>query len=202
MKEMKEIEIQKDFSSLASPLSLLNEYSPFGELLRCEGAYAKSNPFRFSTKFTDDESGLVYYGHRFYSAALGRFINRDPKEEAGGINLYGFCRNNPINSWDYLGLLPVFTFGGQSWTNDTDMNALFNSWSSSGQSTPWISINIGSSSGYGLNWNPFGNYSNVVVVAKPINISTGTTNSPQDYIPWSNNIKPPLRCFQWNKLVY
>ena len=79
------------------------EYSPFGELLRCAGSYATSNPFRFSTKFTDDESGLVYYGHRYYSPGLGRFINRDPIEEAGGLNLYGFCGNDGVNGIDCLG---------------------------------------------------------------------------------------------------
>jgi uncharacterized protein RhaS with RHS repeats len=41
-----------------------------------------------STKFRDTETGLVDYGNRFYSPALGRFLNRDPIEEAGGINLY------------------------------------------------------------------------------------------------------------------
>jgi len=50
------------------------------------------------------ETGLVYYGHRFYSPSLGRFINRDPIEEQGGLNLYGFCGNNSINSWDVLGM--------------------------------------------------------------------------------------------------
>lgn len=81
------------------------EYSPFGELLRCEGTYAASNPFRFSTKFTDDETGLVYYGARYYSPSLGRFVNRDPIEEAGGLNLYGFCGNDGVNGYDYLGMV-------------------------------------------------------------------------------------------------
>jgi len=79
------------------------EYSPFGELLRTEGSYAANNPFRFSTKFTDDESGLVYYGARYYSPSLSRFINRDPIAEQGGLNLYGFCGNDGINHTDYLG---------------------------------------------------------------------------------------------------
>lgn len=80
------------------------EYSPFGELLRCEGPYAKENPFRFSTKYTDDETGLIYYGHRHYSPALGRFINRDPIREAGGLNLYALAGNDPVNRADVLGL--------------------------------------------------------------------------------------------------
>ncbi|BET66593.1 hypothetical protein ASA1KI_15110 [Opitutales bacterium ASA1] len=80
------------------------EYSPFGELLRCEGAYAMENPFRFSTKYTDDETGLVYYGHRHYSPTLGRFINRDPIREAGGANIYAIAGNDPVNQTDVLGL--------------------------------------------------------------------------------------------------
>lgn len=77
--------------------------TPSGSLLRAEGPYATSNPFRFSTRFTDVETGLVYYGYRYYSPDLGRFINRDPAEEAGGVNLYGFVGNDPVNGWDVLG---------------------------------------------------------------------------------------------------
>jgi len=87
------------------------EYSPFGELLRSEGGYAADNPVRFSTKVTDDESGLVYYGRRYYSPGLGRFLGRDPIDEAGGPNLYGFVGNNPINRWDLLGMFDWFYTG-------------------------------------------------------------------------------------------
>ena len=58
---------------------------------------------RFATHFTDKETGLVYYGQRYYHPSLGRFINRDPIAEDGGRNLYAFTANNPVNSWDYLG---------------------------------------------------------------------------------------------------
>ncbi|MDX2186226.1 MAG: RHS repeat-associated core domain-containing protein [Opitutaceae bacterium] len=84
-------------------VAAIYEYGAFGELLRCEGAYAKQNPFRFSTKWHDDETRLVYYGHRYYSPDLGRFINRDPIAEQGGLNLYGFCGNDGVDRWDYLG---------------------------------------------------------------------------------------------------
>jgi RHS repeat-associated protein len=79
------------------------EYSPFGEVLRCGGSYAKNNPLRYSTKYTDDETNLVYYGARFYSPSLGRFINRDSIAEIGGLNLYGFCGNDGANRLDRLG---------------------------------------------------------------------------------------------------
>jgi hypothetical protein len=44
---------------------------PFGEVLRATGVMAKANPFRFSTKYQDDETDLLYYGYRYYSARKG-----------------------------------------------------------------------------------------------------------------------------------
>jgi len=85
-------------------LDAVYEYSPYGETLRATGSYAQSNPFRFSTKYTDDETGLVYYGFRYYDSRNGRFLGRDPIGEQGGLNLYGFVGNNPVNRWDYLGM--------------------------------------------------------------------------------------------------
>lgn len=47
---------------------------------------------------------LYYYGYRYYSAQLGRWLNRDPKQEDGGVNLYYFTSNSPTNLIDNLGL--------------------------------------------------------------------------------------------------
>jgi RHS repeat-associated protein len=80
------------------------DYSAFGEVLQAIGPYAASNPFRFASKFQDAESGLYQYNHRFYNATLGRFINRDPVGEHGGLNLYAYCGNDGVNHWDYLGI--------------------------------------------------------------------------------------------------
>ena len=80
------------------------EYSPFGKVLVANGSYASINPFRFSSEYHDDESGLVYYNYRYYSPELGRWLSRDPIEEYGSINLYGMLNNSSINAWDYLGL--------------------------------------------------------------------------------------------------
>lgn len=72
------------------------EYGPFGEPIRVSGDLAYANPMRWSTKYTDGESGLVYYGYRSYNPSTGRWPNRDPIGERGGMNLYGFVRNGPI----------------------------------------------------------------------------------------------------------
>jgi len=50
--------------------------------------------------YTDTETGLVLMGHRYYDAGTGRFLTRDPKGYSGGINLYGFTGNNPVNEMD------------------------------------------------------------------------------------------------------
>jgi RHS repeat-associated protein len=69
------------------------EYGSFGEPLRLTGAAAGVNPFRFSTKRTEDGTGLVLYEYRAYSPALGRWLSRDPLEESGGANIYAALIN-------------------------------------------------------------------------------------------------------------
>lgn len=80
------------------------EYDSFGNTIVSTGAYAASNPIRFSSEYYDSESDLVYYNYRYYSPKYGRWLNRDPQGENGGLNLYAFCGNNPINYFDMLGL--------------------------------------------------------------------------------------------------
>jgi RHS repeat-associated protein len=80
------------------------EYGPFGEVIRTTGPMAQANPFRFSTKYQDDETDLLYYGYRYYSASAGRWLNRDPIEERGGHNLNAFAGNDAISHYDPVGL--------------------------------------------------------------------------------------------------
>lgn len=47
--------------------------------------------------------GVPVYGYRYYDPATGRWPSKDPIEEGGGINLYGFVGNNSIDRLDYLG---------------------------------------------------------------------------------------------------
>jgi RHS repeat-associated protein len=79
------------------------EYDAFGNITYQNGGINIFR-YRFSTKFQDTETGLYYYGRRFYDPAWGRWLNRDPIEEDGGLNLYGFCGNDGVNRWDMLGL--------------------------------------------------------------------------------------------------
>jgi RHS repeat-associated protein len=55
-------------------------------------------------------SGVAkYYGYRYYHPQTGRWINRDPIEERGGLNLYGFVGNDGVTKVDHLGLFRKLT---------------------------------------------------------------------------------------------
>lgn len=78
-------------------------YSPFGQMISARSS--NELLFRrlhiwFSTKYLDLETGLYDFGGRFYSPFLCRWLNRDPLGERGGLNLYAFCRNDPVNNYD------------------------------------------------------------------------------------------------------
>src|SRR6266850_858636 len=137
------------------------EYSPFGVRAKQIGEAAKTNPLRFSTRYSDDESDSVYYGHRHRHSSTSRWMCRDPIADFGmyfvqqasqnpatplpdaqvdslsaahhtrkahltmtyqwrwdltyrinallgqlpGANVNGFVDEDPINSFDLLGLL-------------------------------------------------------------------------------------------------
>ena len=107
-------------SGETSAVSANFEYDAYGREVRANGTtvpasnppptltsgtpFADALPFHFSSKFTDSETGLVYYGYRYYDSIDGRWLNRDPIGEEGGLNLYGMVGNEAVNKMDYLGL--------------------------------------------------------------------------------------------------
>jgi RHS repeat-associated protein len=95
---------------------------PFGELLRATGPMATNNPIRFSTKYQDAETDLVYYGYRYYSPATGRWNSRDPAEDRRNAkNSYEFVRNDPLRYVDKLGLFHLTYIGrGAQWNPDIE----------------------------------------------------------------------------------
>jgi len=114
--------------AISGAKSAVYEYGPFGEVIRSTGSMAKANPFRFSTKYQDDESDLLYYGYRYYTASEGRWLSRDllsdevfftrlvdahrnwTETDLDGIvrsalgPCYAFINNDPADSVDQNGL--------------------------------------------------------------------------------------------------
>jgi RHS repeat-associated protein len=80
------------------------EYDAFGNLVQETGSLAYTNNILFSSKWFDRETGLSYYGYRFYNPSTGRWLSRDPIEERGGLNVYGFVGGDAIDFFDFFGL--------------------------------------------------------------------------------------------------
>ncbi len=91
------------------------EYFPYGETWIHNKATSEqeSTPYKFTSKELDTETGLYYYGARYYDAKLSRWISVDPilsnylnGKPAGGVfnpfnlNVYGYCASNPVKYVD------------------------------------------------------------------------------------------------------
>jgi RHS repeat-associated protein len=85
------------------------DYTPFGVLEKI-GTPSIGVEFGFTGHFTHEDSGLVLSYYRAYDPELGRWLSPDPLGEEGGVNLYGYVNNRPVNSFDALGL--VGSYGG------------------------------------------------------------------------------------------
>jgi RHS repeat-associated protein len=81
------------------------DYDPFGNITNSNNAPAL--PYAFSTKPRDASTGLYYYGYRWYDPLTGRWPSRDPIEERGGLNLYGFVGNDGSNFIDIFGFIKI-----------------------------------------------------------------------------------------------
>ncbi|MEI7728027.1 MAG: RHS repeat-associated core domain-containing protein [Verrucomicrobiota bacterium] len=98
------------------------QYDPYGNILFINGSLADANTYRFSSKEWDSKTGDYHYHFREYTPSLHRWRNADPVGEYGGVNLYGFVHNRPMDSIDPLGLFdaPNFDQGAANWQTRVD----------------------------------------------------------------------------------
>ena len=106
---------RKNVSGILSNRMLTCHYSPFGGHLEDNGVRC---PWRFSSEYTDEMLGLMYYNYRVLDSLSGRWMSRDPiedvKEQLEAINeiesmaipvvMYVYVSNDPISAYDRLGL--------------------------------------------------------------------------------------------------
>jgi RHS repeat-associated protein len=103
-------------------------YDAFGNILSETGDATLNaiNPYRYTSRVYDKESGLYYYRARYYDANVGRFISPDPLRDClvNGENLYVYCKNNPVMGVDPLGLCGWFWYPCLKWSKTRYINAL------------------------------------------------------------------------------
>jgi RHS repeat-associated protein len=77
------------------------EYVPFGEVFIEERNNTWNTPYLFNAKELDEETGLYYYGARYYDSRVSIWLGVDPMwEKYSGISVYAYCSNNPVKFID------------------------------------------------------------------------------------------------------
>jgi RHS repeat-associated protein len=91
-------------SNAAGSIANTYTYDSFGKLTASSGSLV--NPFQYTARESDSETGLYYYRARYYDTATGRFLNEDPLQLEGGIDFYVYTLNNPASMIDPIGEKP------------------------------------------------------------------------------------------------
>ena len=115
-------------------------YLPYGEAQVQIGAI--TNNLRFPGQYFDAETGLHYNWHRFYDPENGRYISADPIGLDGGMNLYAYVGNDPVNWVDPWGLYTeIIIWHPVTWTSSSfghvssNVNGTNYSWTPDGWDT-------------------------------------------------------------------
>ena len=85
------------------------EYTPWGEVfVELKGDSILTTPYLFNGKELDEETGLYYYGARYYDPKMSVWYSTDPMEmDYPWVTTYGYCVGNPVKLWDLLGYEPT-----------------------------------------------------------------------------------------------
>ncbi|NMG72851.1 RHS repeat-associated core domain-containing protein [Parazoarcus communis] len=79
-----------------------HDYDPYGRLISVSGLYPRE--FGYAGMHHHVSSGLWLTRYRAYDSQTARWLSRDPIEEEGGVNLYGYVGGNPLSRVDPTGL--------------------------------------------------------------------------------------------------
>ena len=90
-----------DLTDSAGATAKSYAYDAYGNILESLGALEQ--PYAYTGREFDSESGLYYLRARYYNPVLGRFISEDPIGLRGGLNLYRYVFNNPVRFTDPQG---------------------------------------------------------------------------------------------------
>ena len=99
-----------DLTDSTGAIAKAYAYDGYGNVLDAPGSVEQ--PYAYTGRELDPESGLYYYRARYYDPNIGRFLQQDPIKLFGGMNLYRYVRDNPTNGTDSSGLDPSLPSSG------------------------------------------------------------------------------------------
>ena len=100
-------------SSSAGSVANTYDYDSFGKLSASTGTL--TNPFQYTGREFDQETGIYQYRARYYDPSTGRFVSEDPIKFLGGVNFYAYVGNSSVNLIDPSGLQPGWWDGVMDW---------------------------------------------------------------------------------------
>ncbi|MCK5643418.1 MAG: RHS repeat protein, partial [Gammaproteobacteria bacterium] len=156
------------------------EYNAFGNILNPQ---ATSNPFTYTAREYDAETGLYFYRERYYDPQAGRFLTPDPIGFSAGPNFYTYVNNNPLNWIDPWGLEVCATGDTQKSYSDYFWDGMYDDSSSYYRTVnDFINPDFSDSSSLEANFwkeiflNPPGIGGSVTVTGMKTSVTTGGVN--------------------------
>ncbi len=107
----------RESTDSAGAIQARYDYDPWGNRTKVDGGFDAD--FGFTGHYYHAPSGLHLAPYRGYESKIGRWLSRDPIGEEGGLNLYGYVGNDPVDRIDPLGLFDFWYYGnwgGPGWT--------------------------------------------------------------------------------------
>jgi trimeric autotransporter adhesin len=164
---------------------------PFGDSLTCSASVQFPTEHHFTGKERDSESGLDYFGARYYTSNLGRFMSPDPSGLAyadptnpQSLNLYAYVANNPLTNTDPSGMECVW--GDGSFDSEDDP-ATGSSEGCTGQGGTYVPPNLFqnatlSNGQWRSNWGDWSSQANSNLAQNWLNPSSTTNAVPDNSI--------------------
>jgi RHS repeat-associated protein len=170
-------------TNFVGEVSQHSEYFAFGETFIEEHKNSNNSPYKFNGKELDEETGLYYYGARYYDPRISIWLSVDPlAEKYPGVSPYVYCLNNPINVIDPDGRDIIFIIDKESASKNGHIAVLIGN-----EKTGWKHVSM---NGTGAGAKPWGKSKNPDLGTSIVDDKGRMISDPKKAIQRANVINP------------